>query len=130
MAPILTLFTDDPRLQRKAEHYSSEYGTEIVICSADVEARIDALRGNSTIETLWYFFLDLDAKEFDAYALASLIRSAFPAAVCIAFALSPDPSLVQKTKLSGIPNLLQRFAFEELLKKICIETGTPTPATK
>jgi hypothetical protein len=117
-------------LQRKAEHYAGEYGTEIQIFSASVEASIDELSKQSYHAKECYCFLDLDAKKFDAYPLASKIQSVFPAAVCIAFALAPAPPVVQKTKLNGISTLLQRFQFEELLKKICAEiraaSATPT----
>jgi CheY-like chemotaxis protein len=124
MASNLILITDDVRLLNKAERLSKDYSVPITLCSRAEETSIDALQKLHLSESAMYCFLDLDVKVFDGYALASEIRSSLPHAQLIAFTLGIDPHVIQKTKLVGIESVLQRFKFEELLKKVCENSAT------
>jgi DNA-binding NarL/FixJ family response regulator len=117
--PLLLLVTDDQRLSAKAERLSAEYTVSMRIVNS-LEANIAVLRNILIPEhSVQYVFLDLDTKEFDAYLLAQELQSAFPTIPIIACSLVFDPTIVQKSKLHGVEMVLQRFKFEELLKKVC-----------
>jgi selenophosphate synthetase-related protein len=119
----LLLVTDDQRLRAKVERLSEKFSVPIRILN-NPEAQIDALRTIlAEIGEVQYIFRDLDATTFDAYLLAHDIQGAFPTIPIIACALVFDPAVVQKSKLHGIQTVLQRFAFEELLRKLFEKIG-------
>jgi DNA-binding NarL/FixJ family response regulator len=119
----LFLITEDLRLSAKAERLAREFSVPISIADTP-EKGMDALQSIVKAHGIvQYVLLDLDAKEFDSYALADKVQSAFPDIPIIACALVFDPSIVQKSKLHGINTVLQRFSFEDLLRKVCSGLG-------
>lgn len=115
---IILLATDDKRLQNKVERlFAGQYATTIrLVTSAD-----EVLRHYTPSESekkMEYVFIDLDAKDFNAYELAREIKERAAEVLIVAASLGIDPSIIQKTKLYRIDRVLQRYKFEELLKNI------------
>jgi DNA-binding NarL/FixJ family response regulator len=123
---IIILATDDTRLRSKAERLFAGQSVNVLRFLATQNEILPALSPEPTSDSQMvqeYIFIDLDAKEFDAYELARDIKEAAPHIHIIASSLSIEPAVIQKTKLFRIDRVLQRFKFEELLKNIATSAG-------
>lgn len=128
----IILATDDARLRSKAERLFAEQPiagqTAAIALHIVTEAsQIHEILSSSSFLNAdrgeehsgqGYVFIDLDAKEFNGYELAREVKTVSPKARIIASSLGIDPTIIQKTKLYGMNNVLQRYKFEELLKNI------------
>ncbi len=122
----IILATDDARLRSKAERLFAGQSVNALRLLSTKDEILSALSPELAPDsqlTERYIFIDLDTKEFDAYALARGIKEAAPQVHIIASSLSLEPATVQKTKLFRIDRALQRFKFEELLKNIATSAG-------
>jgi len=117
---IILLATDDKRLQSKAERlFAGQNSTTIrLVTTADEVLQHCTRLPSESEKKTEYIFIDLDAKEFNAYELALEIKERAAEALIVAASLGIDPSIIQKTKLYRIDRVLQRYKFEELLKNI------------
>ncbi len=129
---MLILCTTDKRLCAKAEFYVKDSGLPIhVITSPEslILSRLQEIFASDHAQAMEQkersmphsVCIDLDSKEFSSEYLERAVReisSAFPAVQMLAFTLTLEPHSVQRAKLLGITQLLQRFSFEELLKKL------------
>lgn len=122
----IILATDDARLRSKTERLFAGQSVNVLQLLATQDEILSApspeLVSDSQLKQQ-YVFIDLDAKEFDAYELARVIKEAAPQVHIIASSLSLEPVVIQKTKLFRIDRVLQRFKFEELLKNIATSAG-------
>ncbi|TAE21509.1 MAG: hypothetical protein EAZ92_16905 [Candidatus Kapaibacterium sp.] len=129
---MLILCTTDKRLCAKAEFYTKESGIPIflltspesltITCLQEIFRREEALSAPQKKRSMpQSVCIDLDSKEFLPEHLKDVVReisSVFPAVQILAFTLTLEPNTVQRAKLLGITQLLQRFSFEDLLKKL------------
>ncbi|MBL7992303.1 MAG: hypothetical protein JNN25_12780 [Candidatus Kapabacteria bacterium] len=122
---IILLATDDKRLQNKAERLFAGHNSTTIrlVTTADEVLQQCARLPSESEKKTEYIFIDLDAKEFNAYELAREIKERAAEVLIVAASLGIDPSIIQKTKLYRIDRVLQRYKFEELLKNIA--TGMP-----
>lgn len=118
----IILATDDARLRSKAQRLFAGQPFDAVEFLTTANDILAALASDSEL-TQKYLFIDLDAKEFDAYELAHAIKEAASQVHIIASSLSLEPAVIQKSKLFRIDRVLQRFKFEELLKNIATSAG-------
>ncbi len=122
----ILLATDDARLRSKAERLFAGQTVNVLRLLATQDEILSALSPEIASDsqlTQRYIFIDLDAKEFDAYELVRAIKEAAPQVHIIASSLGIEPAVIQKTKLFRIDRVLQRFKFEELLKNIATSAG-------
>lgn len=117
---IILLATDDKRLQNKAERlFAGQSSTTIrLVTTADEVLQHCAPLPSESEKKMEYVFIDLDAKEFNAFELAREVKERTAEAFIVAASLGIDPAIIQKTKLYRIDRVLQRYKFEELLKNI------------
>lgn len=115
---IILLATDDKRLQNKAERLFAGQNTTTIRLVTTADDILQHFAPSESEKTSRYVFIDLDAKEFNAYELAREIKERAAEAVIVAASLGIDPAIIQKTKLYRIDRVLQRYKFEELLKNI------------
>ncbi len=114
----ILLATDDKRLQNKAERLFAGQNTATIRLVTTADEILQHFSPLEPTKTSGYVFIDLDAKEFNAYELAREIKERAAEVVIVAASLGIDPAIIQKTKLYRIDRVLQRYKFEELLKNI------------
>lgn len=122
-APALFIATDDERLQKKVRSLEQKFSVHLPVLQTldGITAHLNAAQNQ---DAQWYAFVDLHAQTFDGYALARQVKEAFPAVHIVGSSLGIDLDIVQKSKLFRIDSVLQRYRFEELLRKIAESMAT------
>jgi PleD family two-component response regulator len=126
---VVLVVTDEERLQRKVRSLQHRQQTEYPASDASAEALqlclspdevLDALRAVMQASSVNppLVFVDLHAATFDGYELCCQIKEEFPNVQTIGSSLGVDVAVVQKSKLFKVDVLLQRYKFEELLRKV------------
>lgn len=115
---IILLATDDKRLQNKAERLFAGQNVPTIRLITTADEVLQYCTRSESEKRTEYVFIDLDAKEFNAFELAREVKERTAEAFIVAASLGIDPAIIQKTKLYRIDRVLQRYKFEELLKNI------------
>lgn len=124
---LIVLVSNDERLRKKVRALSEKYHYSIPVCTTfdDVMSAFFNAPNHGFDTVKRYVFLDLQTSSvensfdgFDGYAIAQLLKEQLPDAHLIGSSLGIDPETVQKSKLFGVDTLLQRYRFEELLRKM------------
>jgi CheY-like chemotaxis protein len=121
--PFLLVATDDERLRNKVRGLSEKYGLFIPLVDTQAEAEAQLAAAEQTPNLKQYVFIDLHSKSFDGYALAKTLKEAVPNVYIIGSSLGVEPERIQQSKLYRIDSLLQRYRFEELLRKLAEQYG-------
>jgi len=121
--PFVLVVTDDERLRNKVRGLSEKYGLFIPLVDTQTEVEAQLSASEQTPNVKHYAFIDLHAKSFDGYALAKTLKESMPSVHIVGSSLGVEPEIIQKSKLYRIDSILQRYRFEELLRKLAEQYG-------